>query len=260
METLEKSSDFKRIEFGMADAKDEKTQKPNLLIEGFLDAKGYIDQIINQDKFIVLGPKGSGKTAIASKLELLANIRTDLCIKSYYLHEDFPSASFSRLLPSQESPRSRYQSYWEFLFLIAFLERAYLDKSCEFKNENDRSMLKRLYNSLTELELIPCQSISEMVKTPAKEKFRLKILKNIKKTDLSDKQKVNYALDYIFDELKKINFSIRSKNTHLLIVDGLDELMTHRDKQHKQNNDILSSLILSASKINNIFLENQCRS
>ena len=63
---------FKDIEFGMAAAENEKSFKPHLLLEGFLDTYGYINEIRDGHKFLVLGPKGSGKSAIGSKLELLS--------------------------------------------------------------------------------------------------------------------------------------------------------------------------------------------
>lgn len=118
--------EFKSIAFGTADANTEKAKNPRLLIEGFLDAKEYISSIMNRDKFLVLGPKGSGKTAIASKLDLLSKETEDLLVKQYYSHGDFPFSSFSRLLPSKEAPQTRYHNYWEFLFLTTFLESSLL--------------------------------------------------------------------------------------------------------------------------------------
>jgi len=44
---------FKNIVFGMAAAKKEKSNSPHLLIEGFLDAYGYIEEILEGNK---LGP------------------------------------------------------------------------------------------------------------------------------------------------------------------------------------------------------------
>jgi hypothetical protein len=48
-------NDFKKINFGMMAAEKEKTNSPHLLIEGFLDAYGYIDELINGNKFLILG-------------------------------------------------------------------------------------------------------------------------------------------------------------------------------------------------------------
>ena len=45
--------DFKSIDFGKADAMNEK----DLLVDGFLDTEGYIDKILNKDKYFVIGQK-----------------------------------------------------------------------------------------------------------------------------------------------------------------------------------------------------------
>ena len=115
---------FKDIEFGLAAAENERSTKPYLLIDGFLDAYGYIEKIKDGDKFLVLGPKGSGKSAIGSKIELLSD-KKSLFTKNYYL-EDFPFSKFSELLPGhEEAPETRYPSHWELILLIALIDKLF---------------------------------------------------------------------------------------------------------------------------------------
>jgi len=100
---------FKKIEFGMAAAEKEKSNSSHLLIEGFLDAYGYIDEIIEGNKFLILGPKGSGKSAIGSKLELLSREMGNYT-EQYYLG-DFPYRPFSEIIPGKEAPENRYPNH-----------------------------------------------------------------------------------------------------------------------------------------------------
>ena len=63
-------SDFKSIDFGKADANKERGSS-TLLLDGFFD-NGFINQILKGEKYFVIGLKGSGKSAIGSRLELLS--------------------------------------------------------------------------------------------------------------------------------------------------------------------------------------------
>lgn len=102
---------FKTIDFGRIAAEDELTYSPHLLINGFFDDYGYIDAITKSEKFLMLGPKGSGKSAIGSKLEVNAEpdetgFKTDF-VKSDLL-ENFPFDSFEDILPKREAPEIVY--------------------------------------------------------------------------------------------------------------------------------------------------------
>ena len=243
---------FKDINFGMAAAETEKTQYPNLLIEGFLDAYGYIDSILISNKYLVLGPKGSGKTAIASKLELIAKDKQDLFIKSYYLYSDFPHTMFSQLMESDEAPITKYQNYWEFLILMSFLESFSIDSSAMYE---DNKLYKNLIKAMQDVGLIPCQTLTDMVKTAKGDRFKLNILKFINIEKYSESQKISHGLDIIFGSLRKVCYSISSKGNHILIIDGLDDILNQQDKQY----ETISSLIVAADRINRKFKGNNVK-
>lgn len=44
---------------------------PELLEKAYVDIDGILEKIAEPDKFIVIGPKGAGKTALSSKLSLM---------------------------------------------------------------------------------------------------------------------------------------------------------------------------------------------
>jgi len=53
---------FKEIEFGMAAAENERSSKPHLLTEGFLDAYGYVNAVLNENKWVSGIPRCSELT------------------------------------------------------------------------------------------------------------------------------------------------------------------------------------------------------
>lgn len=239
---------FKDILFGFSAAETEKTEDPRLLIEGFLDVYGYVDTLLKDNKYLVLGPKGSGKTAIASRLELIANNK-DLFVKYYNLFSDFPHAKFSQLMESDEVQHIRYQNYWEYLILIAFLESFSSDESAEFK---DMKLFRNLYKGLQDLGLIPATSFTDMVEATKGYKFKLSILKFFDIEKFNEKQRIDHGLDIIYSTLRNVCYSINCHGTHLLIIDGLDDILTLEDP----NYETISSLIVIADRINRKFLIN----
>ena len=47
--------DYRKINFGKADAKDEGCEYPDLLINGYLDETGVIDLALHKSTFLFLG-------------------------------------------------------------------------------------------------------------------------------------------------------------------------------------------------------------
>ena len=63
---------FSQIYFKYTDAEEERLYSPELLDKAYVDIDGILEKISELEKFIVIGPKGSGKTALYSKLSLMS--------------------------------------------------------------------------------------------------------------------------------------------------------------------------------------------
>lgn len=57
--------DFRKINFGKADAQEEGVEFPDLLKYGYYDNDHVVQQIRETSKFLILGYKGSGKSALS---------------------------------------------------------------------------------------------------------------------------------------------------------------------------------------------------
>lgn len=62
---------FSDINFKYTDAEEERLHSPELLENAYVDIDGILEKISEPNKFIVIGPKGAGKTALSSKLSLM---------------------------------------------------------------------------------------------------------------------------------------------------------------------------------------------
>lgn len=239
---------FKEIEFGMAAAENERSIKPHLLIEGFLDAYGYVNDVLNGNKFLILGPKGSGKSAIGSKLELESADNNRLYVQTYYL-EDFPYKKFSGILPGKEAPETKFPNHWEFLLLISFIDSFSKDSTCKSTGKMD---INKLIKALQELGMISGKSLTDIVKNTAKKEFKVSLPKVLESSYSSEKETKKLDITRLFSSLQDVCYSLKTESNHMIVIDGLDDALTKREKQYTS----LSALILAVDRINRKFLNN----
>ncbi|MCK4796890.1 MAG: hypothetical protein KAT05_05875 [Spirochaetes bacterium] len=239
--------DFKAIEFGLAAAEKEKSNSPHLLIEGFLDAYGHIDEIISGNKFLILGPKGSGKSAIGSKIELLSKDENYYTIQ-YYLGS-FPYKPFSEIIPGKEAPETRYPNHWEFVLLIASLNSFINDSSCKYK-KND--LFQKIMASFKSLGVLPSEDLTHIIKKTTNKNFKAGLKDVLSGSNSSEKEEVHFEIKELFSTLQKLCYSLKMDHKHYIIIDGLDDVLTQRNKQYTS----LSALILAADRMNEKFKVN----
>jgi len=95
--------DFLKINFGYMSAEKESTSAPQLLLEGYLDHGNLAHEALYGERFLFLGYKGSGKSAIAERGRLLAHGNPELFVTVAHLH-DFPYETLrSEVLPGGAS-------------------------------------------------------------------------------------------------------------------------------------------------------------
>ncbi|MDW7733625.1 MAG: hypothetical protein SCH66_14500 [Methanolobus sp.] len=234
---------FSEIEFGRVSAEYELTYSPKLILEGFLDAYGYIDEILNTEKFLVLGPKGSGKSTIGSKIRTISETEGNILARNYDL-ENFPYQLFSQVIPSKEAPETKYPENWEFILMVAAINCFIQGDDLKYPNTED---VKSVLISLKNLGLISNQkkiSLEDIVKTATGKKvsvggFGVSIEASKEAEKSFNPRKLYFALQDIF-------YSFILKKEHVIIIDGLDNVLTQRQKQYHS----ISALILAADKIN----------
>ena len=81
---------FRNMNFKYTDAEEEAIYAPELIESAYVDINLILKEIKEPSKFLVIGPKGSGKTALSEKLKLLSDKTCNL---------DFQSSSF-KLIPN----------------------------------------------------------------------------------------------------------------------------------------------------------------
>lgn len=251
--------EFARIEFGLSDAERERTTSPNLLIDGFLDEQGYIDKILNNIQFLVLGPKGSGKSAIGAKIFLMSENSDNNLSSHLYSLNDFSYHDFDKLYNSDDSYEIRYPRYWEFLLLLSVIDNVSRDNEAII--DIDNISLDKVVKDLRNIKLLPPLNMTDIVKsTPIRDfvhsisEFSINLsLGNVGAIISGKKSKSTPSRDEIYNVLKRACMSIKTTKKHILILDDLDYVFIQdpieRDLQFKS----LMALITATDRLNNEF-------
>lgn len=121
-------SEFKKIEFGYASAQAEARKNPKLLINGFLDVDGFTEKVHRGHEWLILGYKGSGKSAIAERLRLLHESDAQAFVNLVNL-EDFEYARLSHLAGNKEALETALPTAWSWVIYSFLLNSFFQDNA-----------------------------------------------------------------------------------------------------------------------------------
>jgi hypothetical protein len=233
------------IHFGFASAETERAQEPGLLLDGYVDFKKVISYAQSGPKFLFLGYKGAGKSAIAEKLSLIAESDYQTFVRVVQLG-DFPFKPFSKMIRGDAEPESKFPTAWSWILLIYVLESFAEDNATTHLDEN---AFLRALAAFREMGLSPNADPAKIVRTVSKTSFKLIVPHFGEITgDGSTAKSPSDIPDYV-ESLKSLAKSIRSPNPHYIIIDGLDDILTTRKIQYKS----LAALIFEVSRLNAVF-------
>jgi len=236
--------DFKKIRFGYASSEKESAKSPELLINGYVDLDSAFEKAVNDDEYLFLGYKGSGKSAIGKKLELLSKDRFDLFCKVVPLR-DFPFTQFSKMVKGTPEPEARLPTAWAWLLLLFALES--LSKDGGVKHDQPDVWQKSL-DALRAAGVLGSTEISTLVRKSSKRGFTVgipKIADYSESSEYSDGGDIRVYVEAIFDLLR----GLKTDSSHIVVIDGLDDIITKRESQFTS----IGSLILELGRINQFF-------
>jgi len=241
---------FDQINFGEARAEWESTNSPVLIQKGFLDPSGIVPLLMEQNKYLVLGYKGAGKSALAEKIRLETHARTRMMTTVIPL-SDFPYASFGKIMAGKEEPQARFPITWSWLLLIMILDSFSKDQASP--TQYDAQFVKAI-NSLIDLGLLPPTDLSAVVTKSSKHSFKVAIPKLIEQAfeDTKIPAEMDMQFRRLVDHLKELVNQFKSPNKHIIIVDGLDDILLSKEIQYLS----LAALVYETDRLNLSFMKN----
>lgn len=248
---------FESIKFGFASARKERVELPDLLVNGFLDINNITKKILNESIFLILGNKGSGKSLLGERIDLISSQGqiddiTDKAVFSRLISlSDFPFKSFYSIISGKSGDKDEVlPSSWAWILVVYILEL--LNRDQMHKNSDPEKFCSAI-EVFRQMGISPEMEPRSIVNTSSKKNFRIQLPLGLFSFGTSDGQSrpTSDIPDFV-DGIKTILSKSRSENSHLLLIDGLDDIMTSTEAQYKS----LSALIFESEKLNTFFLNN----
>jgi hypothetical protein len=234
---------LKDLQFGFASADHEASHDPDLLLRGFIDPHCLVDEAKTGEKFLFLGYKGSGKSALGEHLLLQSQSDPRIFVQFTNI-ADISFSTFSQICKGVIEPEARYPMVWSWLLLLFLLDSFSGDEGSNYSHDQD---LFLSIESLKTVGLLPQPVLRDLVNTTADKTFSIKLTSLV--VGLEAAIKTNKSIGdfpFLVNCLKLVAGRFKSESKHLLIIDGFDELLRRGHLQY----DALGGLIFEANRLN----------
>lgn len=239
--------DYRKIDFGNTDAQTESQNNPKLLIEGYYDLENWTERLLNGSTFLVLGYKGSGKTALSEHLYLKSQKDDNIVVEKISL-KDLAYNSIVKIVPSNEEKEIKAKVAWRWLLLVKSLFSLINDNDAVSDRTSDINETSRLFG---QCGLFPVKNLNSLIKVTSSNKFKAEI-KNIGYEHTQTKENALYNLELLIDYIKELILSYREEHQHYIVIDGLDDILTSREIQYT----VITALINEVRDLNHLFSSN----
>src|ERR1022692_3086363 len=162
---------LKDLNFGFASADFESSHDPDLLLRGFVDPMNLVEEARDGRRFLFLGYKGSGKSALGEHLRLVAETDSHLFVRFVNI-ADVSFSTFSQILKGDREPEARYPTVWSWLLLLFLFDSFSTDEGSNYAKDED---LFWGIEALKQLGLLPNPKLSDAVSTTSDNSFSVKL-------------------------------------------------------------------------------------
>ncbi len=133
---------YRDLYFGMSDSRNEANDDPDTFIKSYVDLNGASEAIKRGAKFLVLGPKGTGKSALAWYLRETESTGSHLVLVRDA--SSLPLAEVPRLQTGQPAGPERTVVAWKFILLCNYLEVLLRDQGCSLQKDKEVMRVAKL--------------------------------------------------------------------------------------------------------------------
>lgn len=233
-----KRPDFTELYFGKSDGQNEAIEDPDAFIRSFVNPANALDQIVRGQNFLVLGPKGTGKSAIAWYLKQTE--RLGGYIVTIRDAATLPLADIPRIKTGQPSGAERTVTAWKFILLANYLELLLKDPSCSLLLSAD---VERVARALRQLGFTG-EAAGKVVLDTATQTFKIPIPTVGEIYEREQSQELD--IFHLTPHMERWVTRATSESRALLILDGLDSIFLN-DLKYEES---LSSLVQAAYNLN----------
>ncbi len=232
--------DFLDINFGYASAEREGADAPDLLLRGYLDHGDVAREALHGSRFLFLGYKGSGKSAIGERARLLA-AGDPMLFANHAVLKDFPYDALMGSVPDEHSE----QDAWFWLLLLRILESLRLDEAAMAEDAD----FHRSIRALTKLGFLPARDLRTIVLTSVTKQLKVNLPKIAEFVTERRYETPTLALDQLVNYMLSLVSQFRSEAKHVLIIDGLDEVLALT----RQHYEAIAAMLTAVARLNTEF-------
>lgn len=229
------------INFGYAASERELSETPELFDTAFVDPRNYLSKLMDGAPFLVLGRKGSGKTAYSAKIQRLAMVNPEIVVRPSLL-SDLNYSTFETFAENNVQGGRRFLSVWKYLLLLEIIKL--IDET--FPNHENPEM-SAFIHSLKEYGFLPDEDIVHMAKHLDTTNVSLSLPNIITIQRGIEKNAIISGTDEIAEiGLRILKNSYYGDKQFFVILDGLDDAL----RGVHFSSDIITGLIRAAERIN----------
>ncbi len=223
---------------------------PTLLRDGYYDLGGTVDRVLNSHEFLLLGYKGSGKSAVGARLRLLAEgAPAQLSAPQAIFVDKLPLREFKGVVPDSIDAHVRHVYAWQLHLMVQIITGLSGDGQADAKS---RKKVAAAEKELGKAGVIPQQPSSlkrfRMTKVSASVGLPNKGLGLSADFQRStDEGDLRLWLAY----LEGVTSEYRSNRKHYFFIDGLDDLSLASSGREL----LLGGLIQATVGLNEMFQE-----
>jgi energy-coupling factor transporter ATP-binding protein EcfA2 len=242
--------ELSKINFGYTSAETEYARRPDLLRSGFFELSGITDKVLNGEKCLVLGYKGSGKSAVSKRVQLLYEDDANHFVQVVNI-SDFRHTLLSQFVTESKDAEFVFPRAWGWI-LSAYVTASLLsDYGAASTAPSNWMSVRKVFS---ELGLTQDSNLEKIVSAldSTQQSFNLANIGGFSKsiTPSDDKPSI---LSKLVDVLKIEIARVQTQSRHIIFIDGLDDLLTHTREQYSS----LASLIYENARFNDFLFAEQ---
>lgn len=234
---------FDAINFGLASAEKERLAAPEMLVEGYFDLDNTLQELLEGRSFLVLGYKGSGKSALAEHILLRSESDPHLFASEARL-SDFPPEALSVIQKLGDDGEVRMPSSWTLVFLSYVYQSLVNDHGARVPDD-----FLRAVGGLRNAGLLPSRSLHEAVVLSTRSSKKLKFGSFAEWEAETTRGGLRLDLPIITQRLREALSGVVTQNRHVVIVDGIDEIRFSLEGIYAA----LAGLVNAADRLNDFF-------
>lgn len=247
-EMLDSITEFQRIDFGYASAQAEARENPALLTDGYLDLHNLSERVASGREWLILGYKGSGKSAIAERLRLIYENEPLMFVDVVNI-EDFEYVKFSNIVRSSEALETELPTAWSWILYAYLLNSFFRDQGVSVDLPEEYEQVK---SAFSEMGLSPVFDLNTIVRVSSESSFQLTIPRFAEKKWTKKTEAAQVDIRWFVYNLRPFIAKLRSQSKHILVIDGLDDILATSQTQYAS----IGALIFEVHRINDFLKKN----